>query len=846
MQRLRAHIVLLLCCCIFALSHADTVTRVKVQPVAPLVGGHQHGLAACFAGTIDGTPYIAGGANFPDVPCAEGGTKHFYQDIYAYDGQCWTQRGKLPFGVASGASANIDPQRILCVGGQGDEGLHREAFILSADGITPLPDLPIALAEHSVCIYQHKAYVVGGRSDSRSNLHVYSIDTDHPATGWQVVATLPDGARLQPVCIVQTGATAARLFVFGGYNPDIQPATARTDGRSLDLQTFVWQPTAPLPDGMTLVGSVATTSGYSHILCFGGVNKQVFEARLNDATPTNDYFTHAPAWYRFNDRILVYHTITNTWFALTQNSAFARAGAGLMPWADGFLMVGGETMPGIRSTDVTHITVEQPRSFGWGNWSVLVLYLLGMLLLGYCFMRRESSTDDFFRGGGRIPWWAAGISIYATMLSAITYMSIPAKAYATNWTYYPMLIGILIVSFPVIKYYLPYFRRLSITSAYEYLEIRFNAATRFIASGLFIAFMVARMALVLYLPSLALTAVTGIDISLCIILMGLITVIYCTMGGVEAVVWGDVIQGIILVGGAFFIAGWLIFHTEGGVGGFVQTAIDYDKFKLFEWSLDYRSVTFWVAIVGGLANNLISYTSDQTVIQRYLTTKDEKSAAHSILMNGIMCVAVSVVFYVIGTGLFTFFHTHPDHLDLTMDKGDAILPYLMMAEMPQGVAGLLIAAIFAATMSTISSNINSVSTAFSIDFWQRLRPQTTERGMMRVARLTCVISGLVGVVLALMMATWDILSLLDYFNTILGLLTGGLGGLFFIGVFMPKIGGRAALTGFVTSTLFVFYLQYFTEANLFLFGGAGIVVCVVVAWLMATLCKEDINVVKLK
>ena len=131
-------------------------------------------------------------------------------------------------------------------------------------------------------------------------------------------------------------------------------------------------------------------------------------------------------------------------------------------------------------------------------------------------------------------------------------MAIPAKAFATNWAYYPMLVMILLVSYPVIKYYLPFFRRLNVTSAYEYLQLRFNYTTRLMASLLFIAFMVARTALVLYLPSLALTTVTGIDIYICIILMGIVTVVYCTMGGVEAVVWGDVIQGFILVGGAFF------------------------------------------------------------------------------------------------------------------------------------------------------------------------------------------------------------------------------------------------------------------------------------------------------
>lgn len=476
---------------------------------------------------------------------------------------------------------------------------------------------------------------------------------------------------------------------------------------------------------------------------------------------------------------------------------------------------------------------ESIANFGSINWTILIGYLMGMLGLGYYFMRRERGADDFFRGGGRIPWWAAGISIYATMLSAITYMSIPAKSYATNWTYYPILVTIVFVGLIVVRWYLPYFRRLNLTSAYEYLEVRFNLPTRLLASGLFIAYMVARMALALYLPSLALSAVTGIDIRLCIALMGLVTIVYCTMGGVEAVVWADVVQGFILVGGALFAAVFLVLNTEGGVGGFVQIAADNDKFQLFEWSWDYRRVTFWVAIIGGLANNLISYTSDQTIIQRYLTTKDERSAGRSILLNGWMCVFINILFYIIGTGLFTFYQTHPADLELASQKGDAIFPYFMMSQMPVGVAGLLIAAIFAATMSTISSNINSVSTAFSVDFYKRFRPHSSDANVLRVARITCIVSGTLGVAIALLMASWNILSLLDYFNTILGLLTGGLGGLFFMGVFMKSIKGKAALTGFICGTAFVFWLQFCTDANFFLFGAAGIAVSVIVAWVVS-------------
>ena len=537
--------------------------------------------------------------------------------------------------------------------------------------------------------------------------------------------------------------------------------------------------------------------------------------------------------------MLIYNTITDTWVSESQSPLLARAGAGLVTLAPGrWLLIGGEEKPGVRAADVTEVTMGVRTDFGLLNWTVLAAYLIGMVLLGYYFMRREGGAGDFFTGGGRVPWWAAGMSIYATMLSAITYMAYPAKAFATDWTYYPMLVTILLVSFPVIRYYLPFFRRLNVTSAYEYLERRFNAATRLMASALFIVFMVARMALVLYLPSLALTAVTGIDIYVCIVLMGCVTIVYCTMGGVEAVVWGDVVQGFILVGGAVLAAGFLIFGTEGGFEGFLAIGGEAGKFRLFDWSFDYRSATFWVIILGGMANNLISYTSDQTVIQRYLTTKDERSARQSILMNGAMSVGVSIVFFVIGAGLYTFYKTNPAAMDFTMQKADVIFPFFMMSQLPAGVAGLLIAAVFAATMSTISSNINSVATAFSIDFYKRRRPQTGDKEMLRVARRACVAAGVIGMAIALLMATWEILSLLDFFQAILGLLSGGLGGLFLMGIFVPRIGGKAALTGFVCGVTAVFVTKYCTEASFLLYGFISMLVSVLTALLASYVFKE--------
>ena len=828
--------------------------RVTVSPAAPMekaVSGH-------YAGWTNDGLATYGGCNFPDVPCADGGKKVYYPRAY-------------------GASVQV-PGGAVYLGGQDSASSLGECLFMDAtDGTTTtITPLPKALDNFAATYYDGMIWVAGGQTDGVPNKDVYALEftsgnvkgENDKVEAWTKVATMPDECRLQPCVAVQNTARGYALFIFGGYQPKTETngemkgergkaeATVHTDGvyipiadlKKGDATPEQWKRTSPAlawkdnavegegrgQQMQAIVGSTCAPVGYSHVLFFGGVDYEIFSSAIAGEQDSM-YLRHEPEWYRFRKDVLTYHTITDSWGLLPGDSLLARAGACLTPLPDGkgWSYSGGELMPGVRSADVTHIEVSNKKSFGWLNWTVLALYLTGMLGMGIYFMRKENGADDFFKGGGRIPWWAAGISIYATMLSAITYMTIPAKAYTTDWTYYPMLWMILLVSLPVIKYYLPYFRKLNVTSAYEILEQRFNLFTRMLASTLFCIFMIVRMAIVLYLPSLALTAVTGIDIYLCIVLMGLVTIVYCTMGGVEAVIWGDVVQGLILVFGAIFAVIYLAVGTEGGIAGCIEIALENDKLRLFDLSSSWSQAAWWVIILGGLANNLISYTSDQTVIQRYLTTPDEKSAGRGILVNGVMSVFVSVAFYMIGTGLYTFYNTHPAELDITMGQSDAIFPFFMMSQMPAGVAGALIAAIFAATMSTISSNINSVATAFSIDFWKRFRTSTTDSQLVTVARWASVISGVIGLLLALFMATWEIQSFLDFFNEALGLLTSGLGGLFFIAVFMKRVKGYAALVGFVAGEVVVFAMSEFTDANFLLFGAIGMAVSIAVAWLLS-------------
>ena len=543
-------------------SHRFNTATFTSVPALSAYGGQ--GVSGAFSGVANDRIIIASGCNFPDTPAAEGGQKVFYTDIYALSlaklnsddtSNEWERVGSLPCALAYGASVTT-PDGIVCLGGTADGSKSEDFAVLlsfTPDGTIQsqdLPLLPTSLDNFAAAYGDGYIYVAGGQHNGMMNRKAYRLRWPLGAA-WEELPDMPGPIRVQPAAAVQKGALASNFYLLGGFDPRYGKTV--TNGVYYDTRKKEWLATS-LMEG-SLVGASAIPSGAAHILCFGGVNKDIFEAALErnaliaDTTTTAQqldslreeaysYMTQEPAWYQFRRSILVYHTVTDSWAEVFDSPLIARAGAAIVPLASpsgslSALVIGGEEKPGVRSSDATRVDISYTAHFGWLNWTVLILYLLGMVYLGYYFMRRASkSSDDFFKGGGRIPWWAAGISIFATMLSAITYMSIPAKAYATDWTYYPMQICILLVSFPVIRYYLPFFRRLNVTTAYEYLERRFNSATRLMASILFIVFMVARSALVLFLPSLAMTAVTGINIYICIALMALITILYCTMGGV--------------------------------------------------------------------------------------------------------------------------------------------------------------------------------------------------------------------------------------------------------------------------------------------------------------------------
>ncbi len=849
----------------------------KVASIPPSAEGDvQLGLASPFAGFSNDVILVAGGCNFPDAPVYEGGVKKYYDDIFVYDleNKAWSTSGKFPYPIAYGSSVTTE-NGVVCIGGNNLNQSLAKVHLMKWNAkenlvnIEPWPDLPFRMTNMAAALVGNTIYVAGGTADDQLANKFVSLDLSKLASDefkWVELDDFPGPARIQPVGVAQNSAEEAHFYLFSGSSfPETDESpTITTDGLEYNPKTNSWTKIShiSLNDGKSysLHGASGIPIGTHHMLFVGGVNKEKFynawlrerqyanALKLGDSTMIKrlakekyEYFIHPPEWYQFNKDVLVYHTITDTWIKVDDYPFLGPAGAPMIKVNSSWYIINGEIKPGVRTPKVYVGSEKVETNFGLLNWILLALYLIGMLYLGYFFMKRESSTEDFFIGGGRIPWWAAGMSIFATMLSAITFMAIPAKSYATDWRYFVMAITIFIMAIPVVKYYLPFFRRLKVTSAYEYLEKRFNSTTRLMASGIFIVFMVARTGLVLFLPSLALTTVTGIDIYICIILMGVITIIYCTMGGVEAVIWGDVIQGFVLLGGAVLAVVFLVLGTDGGLGELVNITIEHEKMKAFDMTFSITSATFWVVVLGGLAINLITYSSDQTAIQRYMTTKDEKSAGKSIYLNGLLSIFALVIFYFIGTALFAYYKTNPEELNISMGNPDSIFPHFIMTKMPQGIAGILIAAIFAATMSTVSSSINSLSTAFTTDFYRKFVKDEIDSHYLFTARLSGVIFGTLGIGLALFMAMWNILSLFDYFNYILGLLTSGLGGLFFMGIFIPRIKSIAAIIGFLGGFFTVVITNMQTDVHFLLFGFIGMASSVIIGLIASFVITERIK-----
>jgi Na+/proline symporter len=348
------------------------------------------------------------------------------------------------------------------------------------------------------------------------------------------------------------------------------------------------------------------------------------------------------------------------------------------------------------------------------------------------------------------------------------------------------------------------------------------------------------MGIVMSLAALALAAVTPLTAETSILIMGVLGIIYCTLGGIEAVVWTDTIQTIVLLGGALVCCALMVVGADGGVGTLLQDAHHQGKLHLFNlhWDPTSMSLALWVVIIGGIGQNISSYTADQAVVQRYMTTPDVRRAKNSIWTAALLSVPASWLFFFMGTALWGFYKSHPEKLDPTITT-DQILPLFIARETPVGFAGLIVAGIFAAAQSTISTSMNSTSTAVVTDFMRPFRLLKTERGYLNWARFLTFSLGTAGTLLGLLFVHPDIKSLFDEFLKVIGLFMGVLGGLFGLGILTRRTSGLAAFAGAAGGAAIVLMVERWTDINGYIYAAIGITGCVLIGYATSFLLPDS-------
>lgn len=490
---------------------------------------------------------------------------------------------------------------------------------------------------------------------------------------------------------------------------------------------------------------------------------------------------------------------------------------------------------------------DRSLEFGSVNMLVLVVYLLTVLGVGLFFTYKNKNTEDYFLGGKSIPWWAAACSIYATMLSSLTYVALPAIVYQTNWV---LLLGIWMIAVVAplgIYVAMPFFRQLNIYSAYEYLSYRFNFFVRTLASCLFALFHVGRMGIVMALTALALSAVTPLSSAECVLIMGVFCLLYCTLGGIEAVIWTDTIQTIVLLLGAVLCFVVILANIEGGLSTYISVGMADEKFTMANMSFSLSGITeltIWVIVLGGIGQNISSYVADQAVVQRYLVTPDQKSAAKSIWANAIIGIPGSLLFCLIGSGLYVFYKTQPQKLNPTIQI-DQVFPSFISTELPVGVAGLIIAGVFAAAQSTVSTSMNSVATTVLTDIIKPLGIVGNEKSEMCWARAITFIIGVMGTLVGLIFIDPAIRSLMEEYFKVIGMFMGALGGLFILGAISTRANGAGAFIGLVAGVGVMLSAWQTGWANGYMYATLGILTCVVVGYIASFFFSNNKDLYKL-
>lgn len=476
------------------------------------------------------------------------------------------------------------------------------------------------------------------------------------------------------------------------------------------------------------------------------------------------------------------------------------------------------------------------------DWIVLVGYFAGIIALGLYFHRQSTSTEGFTAGGRSLPGWLCGLSIFATYLSSISYLALPGKSFVDNWNAFVFSLAIPPATLIAVIWFLPYYRKTREVSAYAMLENRFGVWARVYASAFYLLFQIARMGVVMYLMALPMAVIFGWDIRTVILITGVTVTAYAFIGGIVAVIWADAIQAIVLLAGAILALIVILKGVPGGLGEAIKIASSENKFSLGSTNLfDFSSPTIWVMLAYGLMENLKNFGIDQSYIQRYIASSSDREARRSVLLGGLLYVPVSGLFFLIGTSLYVYHQSHGDDLpevrrivatqrimqrgedpnsdggeavNKLADKlevkeiGDRVFPHFIAANLSPGVTGLLVAAIFAAAMSTVSTSLNSSATLIMSDFYRRfLSPNANDRSLMLVLYAATICWGVLGTIMALSLVRLTD-SALDVWWSMSSVLGAGILGVFLLGMSVRRAGNRAAIGAVLLAGLLIVWMVF--------------------------------------
>ncbi len=441
--------------------------------------------------------------------------------------------------------------------------------------------------------------------------------------------------------------------------------------------------------------------------------------------------------------------------------------------------------------------------------AVLIGYFAVTLAVGASFWWRSRSVEGFTAAERNLPGWLCGLSILGTYVSSISFLALPGKSFAADWNPFVFSLSLPLATWIGVRWFLPFYRRHGHVSAYTHLEARFGPWARTYAAVCYLLTQLARVGTVTYLMALPMSVLLGWNIRWVIVLTGVTTTLYTFVGGIVAVIWTDAIQTVILMAGAVLCAVLMVSGIPGGLPHLVHLAAAHGKFSLGSLGPSLAAPTVWVVLAYGLVINLQNFGIDQSYFQRYITAANDREARKSLWLGGLMYVPLSAVFFFIGTALYAYYaspaHVLPAAYRLP-GRADSVFPYFIVSALPSGVTGLLIAAIFAAAMSTIASSLNSSATILLNDFYRRhVRPDADERRSMRVLHGGTAAWGVAGTLIALAMV--HVRSALDAWWSLAGIFSGGMLGLFLLGLAARRVGSRVALGAVTAGVLVILWMS---------------------------------------